>query len=391
MQKDYKDTLILPQTNFPMKANLPQKEQIRYKQWENYAYKTMSHAATKTHFTLHDGPPYANGHLHVGHAINKILKDFVVKYHYFKGKQVFYTPGWDCHGLPIEQQVANTFESQNIVPTKIEIRKACREHAEKFVAIQKEEFLSMGIVGDFSNPYKTMNYHFEADIYRALVKIANNGLLTQRSKPIFWSWAAKSALAEAEVEYKNKKSDSIFVKFPLATKTLKALGLEEFNTQESPFVIIWTTTPWTLPSNIAISLKPNEAYVLISNGAIVAKKLYESLRSKSIIHGEIIHTLDSKQFENLIAINPLNDRESVFILADFVSMEDGTGMVHSAPGHGEEDYFACLRYNLPVIMAVDDGGHFIFDCDVMNQVINDQRSLRVQSGIGLIAEQILRI
>ena len=358
MQKDYKDTLILPQTNFPMKANLPQKEQIRYKQWENYAYKTMSHAATKTHFTLHDGPPYANGNLHVGHAINKILKDFVVKYHYFKGKQVFYTPGWDCHGLPIEQQVANTFESQNIVPTKIEIRKACREHAEKFVAVQKEEFLSMGIVGDFSNPYKTMNYHFEADIYRALVKIANNGLLTQRSKPIFWSWAAKSALAEAEVEYKNKKSDSIFVKFPLATKTLKALGLEEFNTKESPFVIIWTTTPWTLPSNIAISLKPNEAYVLISNGAIVAKKLYESLRSKSIIHGEIIHTLDSKQFENLIAINPLNDRESVFILADFVSMEDGTGMVHSAPGHGEEDYFACLRYNLPVIMAVDDGGHF---------------------------------
>lgn len=368
-QKDYKDTLILPKTDFPMKGNLPQKEPERYKQWQQYAYHTMSKKRKQTNakdlgaadsdaFNIHDGPPYANGHLHVGHALNKILKDFIVKYHYFKGRQVFYTPGWDCHGLPIEQQVSSAFDAEKKTPNTLEIRAACREHAEKFVAIQKDEFLSFGIVGDFDNPYKTMQYHFEADIYRALVNVAKAGLLTQRSKPIFWSWAAKSALAEAEVEYKDKKSDSIFVAFKLQESAISSLGLESYSTKTTPFMLIWTTTPWTLPSNVAIALNPNETYSLTSDGAIIATKLYEKLKQKGVISGEILTTLESKSFEKQCAYNPLNARTSLLILAQYVSMEDGSGAVHNAPGHGEDDYFACLQYGLPIIMPVDDSGCF---------------------------------
>ncbi len=382
--KDYKETLILPKTDFPMKGNLPQKEPERYKKWQQYAYATInkkrnvpiSHTQQST-FTLHDGPPYANGHLHVGHALNKILKDFIVKYHYFQGKQVFYTPGWDCHGLPIEQQVSNAFEVEKKIPNKLEIREACRQHAEQFVAIQKDEFLSLGVVGDFENPYKTMKYRFEADIYRVLIQVAKAGLLTQRSKPIFWSWAAKSALAEAEVEYKDKKSDSIFVAFPLQKNTLQALQLESYITKTTPFMLIWTTTPWTLPSNVAIALNPNESYVLTSDGAIVAAKLYAKLKEKEIIHGDILTTIESKRFEKQYATNPLNGRESMLILANYVSMEDGSGAVHNAPGHGEDDYFVCLQYDLPVIMPVDDGGCFdksvvtlgLFDKDIAHEFV----------------------
>ncbi len=381
MDKDYKNTLILPKTDFPMKGNLPQKESLRYKKWQEYAYEKMNkhveNKSNKQQFNLHDGPPYANGHLHVGHALNKILKDFILKYHYFQGKQVFYTPGWDCHGLPIEQQVSSKFETENKIASKLEIRQACREHANNFIDIQRNEFLSLGIVGDFYNPYITMKYKFEADIYRALVKVANAGLLTQRSKPIFWSWSAKSALAEAEVEYKDKKSDSIFVAFSLKDETIKQLKLESIKTENSPFIVIWTTTPWTLPSNVAIALKPDEEYVLVNNGAIIAKKRYEVLKQKGIINGDIVKTLESKLFDRLFAINPLNKRDSMLLLADYVSMEDGSGAVHNAPGHGEDDYFTCLKYNLPVIMPVDDGGHFdnsietlgLFDKDIVKEFV----------------------
>ncbi len=383
MDIDYKDTLILPKTDFPMKGDLAKKEPLRYKKWQEYAYKTISKANNEgQQFNLHDGPPYANGHLHVGHALNKILKDFILKYHYFQGKQVFFTPGWDCHGLPIEQQVSSKIEETNNAnpdnkANKIKIRQACREHANHFIDIQRDEFLSLGIVGDFTNPYITMKYRFEADIYRALVKVAKEGLLTQRSKPIFWSWAAKSALAEAEVEYKDKKSDSIFVAFELKNETIKTLQLETIDTSKTPFIVIWTTTPWTLPSNVAIALKPEEYYVLTSEGAIVAEKRYEVLNQKGIINGNIVKKIESKLFEKMLAINPLNGRDSMLLLADYVSMEDGSGAVHNAPGHGEDDYFTCLKYDLPVIMPVDDGGHFdtsiktlgLFDKHIVNEFI----------------------
>ncbi|STQ86615.1 isoleucine--tRNA ligase [Helicobacter muridarum] len=403
--KDYKDTLILPQTNFPMRGNLPKKEPQRYAKWQDNAYSFISRKRkvnkefinskndreqqnSSNHnlqFTLHDGPPYANGHLHVGHALNKILKDFIVKLHYFRGKQVFYTPGWDCHGLPIEQQVSSQFESKNIKPSKLETRQACREHAEKFIEIQKQEFISMGIVGDFDNPYKTMDYHFEANIYRALVKIASKGLLIQRSKPIFWSWAARSALAEAEVEYKDKKSDSIYVAFTLSKEALISLNIESFSTSRKPFIAIWTTTPWTLPSNVAISLNPNEVYVLLKDGAIVAKKRHEALINMGIASKEILCELDAKKFEYLKAINPLNSKESMLILAEYVSMQDGTGAVHNAPGHGEDDYFSCLKYGLPVIMPVDDSG--LFDSNVVKQGLFESSIAKEFDGMHIFKAQ----
>ncbi len=350
---DYKDTLTLPQTDFAMRANLPNNEPLTYERWrEDRVYKKMLalRAEAGEEFALMDGPPYANGHLHIGHALNKILKDIIVKWHYFQGKRVYFTLGWDCHGLPIEQQIEKALGDKKKDLSTTEIRALCREHAQKFAQIQSEEFRSLGVVGDFENPYKTMDFKFEADIYRALVKVAKNGLLSERNKPVYWSWAARSALAEAEVEYQDKQSDSIFVAFELDAPSLKKLG------QQRVGIVIWTTTPWTLPANVAISLKPKAAYVLSKNGYLVAKALHAKLVEKNIIDGEVVREFDASELENLTAINPLNQRESRVILADYVSLEDGSGAVHNAPGHGEEDYHIGLKYNLEVLMPVDDRG-----------------------------------
>lgn len=258
---DYKESLLLPNTKFPMRGNLPQNEPKRYKLWdENKIYEKMKkNRKDAPSFTLHDGPPYANGHIHIGHALNKILKDIIVKYHYFNGKSVRYVPGWDCHGLPIEQKVEEKIGStkKKELP-KSKIRELCRAHASRFIDIQRDEFKQLGVVGDWDNPYLTMDFKFEANIYRELCAIANQGLLVQRSKPVYWSWAAQTALAEAEVEYEDKTSPSIFVAFKH----------EELDAS----VIIWTTTPWTLPANTGIALNAEEEYVLTSDKFIVAKK-----------------------------------------------------------------------------------------------------------------------
>jgi isoleucyl-tRNA synthetase len=350
---DYKDTLLLPKTDFPMRGGLPQKEPERYEKWfSDGVYEKMkkSREFSEESFTLHDGPPYANGHTHIGHALNKILKDIIVKFNYFNGKKVRFTPGWDCHGLPIEQQVEKKLggKAKKEEKSTEEIRQLCREHARKFVDIQREEFKSLGVVADWDNPYLTMDYKFEANIYRTLVGVAKENLLVERSKPVFWSWAERTALAEAEVEYEEKESDSIFVAFPLHET---ALG-------EPASVIIWTTTPWTLPANVAISLNPDEVYVLTDGGHIVAKALYEKLLESGVISGEIKQEIDPRSLEHLKATNPLNGRESEIILGDHVTMENGTGAVHTAPGHGEDDYRIGLRYNLPVIMPVSENGTF---------------------------------
>ena len=351
---DYKETLILPQTTFPMRGNLPQNEPQTYAQWkENNLYERLKNAnkGAKS-FTLHDGPPYANGHLHIGHALNKILKDIIVKYHYFKGENIRYTPGWDCHGLPIEQQVEQKIgKDKKDSLEKTKLRELCRNHAQKFIEIQSEEFQALGVLGDFSNPYKTMDFAFEAQIYRLLIALVKEGLLAERSKPIYWSWACESALADAEVEYQEKQSDSIFVSFSLADSALSQLGIPQGK------LIIWTTTPWTLPANVAISLNPNESYVLTLDGYIVAKALHSKCVENLGI-GEIQKELSAKAFENLEAINPLNGRTSLVILGEHVSMSEGSGAVHTAPGHGEDDYYIGLKYNLPVIMPVDDKGNF---------------------------------
>jgi isoleucyl-tRNA synthetase len=353
---DYKETLLLPQTTFPMRGSLPNNEPQRYKRWFDgqYAYNTMIERRrnAKNSFNLHDGPPYANGHIHIGHALNKILKDVIVKTHYFFGDNVRYVPGWDCHGLPIEQQVEKQLgkEKKETLP-KTKIRSLCREHAQKFVNIQKEEFQSLGVIGDWENPYLTMKYAFEADIYRALCEVAKKGLLVERSKPVYWSWAAKSALAEAEVEYEQKEDHSIYVAFKGSEEMAKKLGV---SVELKP--LIWTTTPWTLPANVAISLNPEEPYAVTSEGFIIAKALVESLQELGITSGEILKTFESKELEGYEAINPLNGRKSQIILGEHVMVDGGSGLVHTAPGHGEDDYRVGLRYGLEVIMPVDEEG-----------------------------------
>jgi isoleucyl-tRNA synthetase len=354
---DYKETLLLPTTNFAMRGNLINNEPKRYASWDkNKIYDKMkANRKDAPSFTLHDGPPYANGNIHIGHALNKVLKDIIIKHNYFDGKSVRFTPGWDCHGLPIEQQVEKKLggKKKKELLEVSKVRELCRAHAAKFVDIQKEEFKQLGILADWENPYVTMDYKFEANIYRTLCSVAKKGLLIERSKPVYWSWAERTALAEAEVEYEDKESHSIYVAFELSDEAKAKAGLSG-----KASIVIWTTTPWTLPSNTGISLHPEEKYVLTNDGYIVAKALFESLLALGVVKGEIAKEIDSKLFENQVAINPLNGRSSKIVLGDHVLMDSGTGGVHTAPGHGEDDYRVGLKYDLEVVMPVDETGCF---------------------------------
>ena len=372
---DYKDTLFLPTTDFAMRGALPQNEPARFKAWyeQRKIYEKMKarRKGASVSFNIHDGPPYANGHLHIGHALNKILKDIITKTHYFFGEEIRYVPGWDCHGLPIEQQVEIKLGERKKSLSKVQIRELCRQHAKEFIDVQRNEFKDMGILGDWDDPYLTLKFEFEAEIYKALCQIAKKGILIERSKPVFWSWAAKSALAEAEVEYKDKEDYSIFVAFDLSGEANAKIGAKGAK------AVIWTTTPWTLPANGAISLNPNEIYALTSENLILAKPLVESLVSLGITKGEIVKEFRATELEGLNAINPLNDRASKFILGEHVLMDGGTGLVHTAPGHGEDDYFVGLKYGIEVIMPVDEGGCFdetlktkkLFRADVVDELV----------------------
>ena len=355
---DYKDTLLLPTTSFAMRGNLLNNEPKKYAAWdENKIYEKMkANRKDADSFTLHDGPPYANGNIHIGHALNKVLKDIIIKHNYFNGKSVRFTPGWDCHGLPIEQQVEKKLggKKKKELLEVSKVRQLCRDHAAKFVDIQKEEFKQLGILADWENPYVTMDFKFEANIYRTLCSVAKKGLLIERSKPVYWSWAERTALAEAEVEYEDKESHSIYVAFELSDEAKAKADLAG----KKAALVIWTTTPWTLPANTGISLHPEEAYVLTTDGFIVAKALFESLLESGVVKGEIAQDIDSKMFENQVAINPLNGRTSKVVLGDHVLMDSGTGGVHTAPGHGEDDYRVGLKYDLEVVMPVDETGCF---------------------------------
>ena len=358
-----------------MRGALPQNEPARFKAWyeQRKIYEKMKarRKGASVSFNIHDGPPYANGHLHIGHALNKILKDIITKTHYFFGEEIRYVPGWDCHGLPIEQQVEIKLGERKKSLSKVQIRELCRQHAKEFIDVQRNEFKDMGILGDWDDPYLTLKFEFEAEIYKALCQIAKKGILIERSKPVFWSWAAKSALAEAEVEYKDKEDYSIFVAFDLSGEANAKIGAKGAK------AVIWTTTPWTLPANGAISLNPNEIYALTSENLILAKPLVESLVSLGITKGEIVKEFRATELEGLNAINPLNDRASKFILGEHVLMDGGTGLVHTAPGHGEDDYFVGLKYGIEVIMPVDEGGCFdetlktkkLFRADVVDELV----------------------
>ncbi len=378
----YKDTLLLPKTDFPMKANLAQREPEILKEWDekNIYKKIIDNSSNKKKFVLHDGPPYANGHIHMGHVLNKVLKDIVVKSKSMFGYQSPYVPGWDCHGLPIEHNIEKELgKNKKNMMSKGEFRKLCREYAEKYINIQRDEFKRLGVFGDWDNPYLTMNYKYEADILRELGKFVEKNLVYKQKKPVYWCPSCKTALAMAEVEYQDDKSDSIYVKFDfisdLASEDKIFLG-------KAVSAIIWTTTPWTIPANLAVCVNPNFDYAFIQvkerEVYIVAKDLAESLMKKFGIEGyKIIKTVKGKELEGYILAHPLYDRESPIILGEHVTLEAGTGLVHTAPGHGDEDYAVGMKYHLPIYSPVDSDGRFDANIEYFGGMRTDEANPKI--------------
>ncbi len=364
---DYKTTLNLPKTDFPMKANLKDLEPRSIGRWrETGIYRLIQERNSgKPAYILHDGPPYANGHIHIGHALNKILKDVIVKYKSLKGFSSPYVPGWDCHGLPIEHQVLKNLGPKKEGMSQQEVRKLCREYAEKFIAIQREEFRRLGVFGDWENPYLTMNYGYEAAIVRELGKFVGAGGVYKGKKPVYWCGFDETALAEAEVEYADHESPSVYVRFPLpgAARVLPALKGRQ------AAIAIWTTTPWTLVSNLAVALHPEFDYVAVETGSgealIVAEALLaQSLQKFGITNYKVLEKFKGKKLEGLKARHPFLDRDSLVILGEHVTLEAGTGAVHTAPGHGQEDYEAGLRYGLDIYAPVDRKARFTKEAGV---------------------------
>ncbi len=368
---DYKNTLNLPHTDFPMKANLNQKEPEILKSWDqsNLHERIRSASSGKLKFILHDGPPYANGHIHIGHCLNKILKDVIVKSKTMFGYDSYYVPGWDCHGLPIEYQVTKELGPKKETTTKAEIRRLCRKYAEKFVDIQREEFKRIGVFGDWEHPYLTMSFDYEATIARELGTFMKVGNLYRGKKPVYWCYSCQTALAEAEVEYEDKTSPSVYVKFPLVSKELPENFLSLRG--KKVFALIWTTTPWTLPANLALAFHPDYTYVAAEiNGEvyILAEALVENVLGKNVgaRHALPLLRFSAKELEGLRFKHPFYERESVVTLGDFVTLDTGTGIVHIAPGHGQEDYEIGKKYNLDIYAPVDARGRFTKEVEFFN-------------------------
>ena len=362
---DYKKTLNLPVTKFPMKANLVKREPEQLKSWaENSLYDKIRNAS-KGHkpFILHDGPPYANGNIHMGTALNKILKDIIIRSRQMSGFDAVYVPGWDCHGLPIEHNVDKKLGSKKKDMSGGDFRRLCRSYAEKWIDIQRNEFKRLGVMGEWDNPYLTMNYKYEAAIARECGKFAMQGSLFRSKKPIHWCCNCKTALAEAEIEYADESSFSIFVKFLLKddlSHNIPAL------TDKKVSVVIWTTTPWTIPANLGISLHPDFIYAAVDVGNnevfIVANDLVENCMDIfGISDYSVLAEIEASALERKKCRHPLYDSDSVIVLGSHVTLEAGTGCVHTAPGHGREDYEVGLKYGLDIYSPVDDRGCFMKD------------------------------
>lgn len=360
---DYKKTLNLPHTAFPMKANLAQREPELLKKWaEIQAGEAMIAASgSRGDYVLHDGPPYANGHIHMGTALNKILKDIVVKSRNMQGFAARYVPGWDCHGLPIEHKVEQELKAKKKELPAHVVRKLCREYAAGWIDIQREEFKRLGVLGDWEKPYMSMNPAYEAATARELADFVEKGSVIRAKKPIYWCCSCHTALAEAEVEYYDHVSPSIYVRFPLPDP-----GLKKIFPQADPqraFAAIWTTTPWTLPDNMAVCLHPEFSYVLVEAGGAQYLLAEERLAPCSGLFGPdrptILGRATGAQLEGLMARHPFYDRPSPLILGPHVTLDTGTGCVHTAPGHGREDYEAGLKYGLEIYSPLDDAGRFL--------------------------------
>ena len=358
---DYKETLNLPYTDFPMKANLVKKEPETIAKWEqdNIYALIRDKLKGKPKFVFHDGPPYANGHIHMGHALNKILKDFIVRFMVMRGYDATFVPGWDCHGLPIEHQVTKKEREKKNTPSKAEIRKLCREYAGNFVEIQAEEFKRLGVFADWQNPYLTMSFNYEAAIVEELGKFAQSGSIYNGLKPVHWCTSCRTALAEAEVEHADHQSPTVYVKFPVKSGMNGQMGdIELANVN----FVIWTTTPWTLPANLAICLNPDFEYSAVEidgEVCVVAEKLLPNLVQEwGVKEYKVLGSCMGNKLEEVICRHPFIDRDSRIVLGDHVTLEQGTGCVHTAPGHGQEDYIVGQKYNLETYNPVDDGGVF---------------------------------
>src|SRR5690606_21304494 len=347
---EFKDTLLMPNTEFEMKGNLGTKEPLIQKRWAEIDLynKVLEKNQDNTPFVLHDGPPYANGNIHIGHAFQKTLKDFVLRSKTMAGFYVPYVPGWDTHGLPIENEVTKKGVNRKEM-SRAEFRKICRDFANSQVSLQKEQFKRIGILGDWDQPYLTLDKSFIADQIRTFGKMVERGLIYKGLKPVYWSPSSESAFAEAEIEYMEKESQSIYVKFDLVDSAF-----------ENTSLLVWTTTPWTLPANLAVSVHPYFEYVWFEadgNKYIALKELLPKL--KEVLGFETVRelkTFKGSELEFAKYQHPLFDRTSPVILGEHVTNEDGTGLVHTAPGHGEDDYRVGQKYNLELLSPVDDKG-----------------------------------
>lgn len=358
---DYKTTLNLPDTSFPMRGDLPKREPLWVQQWQERGLyqKIREVCAGRPRFILHDGPPYANGDIHIGHAVNKILKDIIVRSRTLAGFDAPYVPGWDCHGLPIEHQIEK-LHGKNLPADKV--RELCRAYAAEQVERQKQDFIRLGILGDWDDPYLTMSFKAEADEIRALGKILEQGYLYQGLKPVNWCLDCGSALAEAEVEYEDKTSPAIDVAFPVLAvdKLAAAFGLKQLD--GPAFAVIWTTTPWTLPANEAVSVHPELTYDLIQTSKgnlILVRELAEACLKRYELEGTVLASCQGAALERILLKHPFYNREVPLICGTHVTTEAGTGLVHTAPAHGVDDYNVGQRYGLPVHNPVGDDGKFL--------------------------------
>jgi isoleucyl-tRNA synthetase len=364
---DYKNTLNLPDTPFPMRGDLAKREPGWVRQWQerNRYRQIRAKSAGRPRFILHDGPPYANGDIHIGHAVNKILKDIIAKSKILAGFDAPYVPGWDCHGLPIELQVEKA-HGKNLPPAKF--RELCREYAASQIERQKADFIRLGVLGDWDNPYRTMDFKFEADIIRVLADIQQAGYLYQGAKPVHWCVDCGSALAEAEVEYEDKTSPAIDVAFKVVDSAELARRLHVSLPDKPAYAVIWTTTPWTLPANQAVAMHPEFAYELhdTEKGVLIlARELAASALERYGLESQVITDFPGKVLEGLLLQHPFFDRRVPVILADFVTLDAGVGQVHIAPGHGHDDYLAGLKYGLKVDNPVGDDGKFYADTPLL--------------------------
>lgn len=383
---DYKKTLNLPFTKFAMKANLPQREPQQLKEWDKKKIyeKLREQSKDRPQFILHDGPPYANGHLHMGHAINKILKDIIVRSKQMSGFDAPYVPGWDCHGLPIEHNVDKKLGKKKKEMTAVDIRRKCRSYAERFVDIQRNEFKRFGVIGEWDKPYLTMNYPYEARIAKECGEFALSGDMFLGKKPIYWCCSCQTALAEAEIEYEDHTSPSIYVKFPAKDELAGFLP----EAKDGVFMVIWTTTPWTLPANLGVCLHPDFVYTAVQTEThgvlILAKDLVETvMKAVGIESYSVLKEFVAKDLENKKCKHPFYDRDSLIILGSHVTLDAGTGCVHTAPGHGADDHIVGKQYGLECYSPVEHngvfskdveqfGGQFIFKANAnINETLDD--------------------